>query len=238
MGSISSASVRTSYVDAVGHHVAVAEHDRPGAQLQRVGQVVGDHQHGHVQRPHDVGELPARRRVEVGRRLVEHQDLRLHRQHGGDRDPAPLAEGEVVRRPVDELGHADHAPARSSPGRRARAPEIPRLVGPNATSARTEPMNSWSSGSWKTMPTRRRISARFGFSTGQSADLTVPAPAWRMPLRCSTSVVLPAPLGPSRATRSPGGRAGRRRTAPGGRRGRRTPARGRRAPDAHRIVPS
>ena len=32
---------------------------------------------------------------------------------------------------------------------------------------------------------------------------TLPAPAARMPFRCSTSVVLPAPLGPSRATRSP-----------------------------------
>ena len=32
---------------------------------------------------------------------------------------------------------------------------------------------------------------------------TVPPPPGRMPLRCSTSVVLPAPLGPSSATRSP-----------------------------------
>ncbi len=64
-------------------------------------------------------------------------------------------------------------------------------------------MKSWSSGSWKTTPTRRRISLRFCLSTGIPETLTVPAPAVRIPLRCSTSVVLPAPLGPSRATRSP-----------------------------------
>ena len=36
----------------------------------------------------------------------------------------------------------------------------PRFAGPKATSSRTVGMNSWSSGSWNTMPTRRRISGR------------------------------------------------------------------------------
>ena len=80
----------------------------------------------------------------------------------------------------------------------------PRLDGPNPTSAATVGMNNWSSGSWKTMPTRRRISTMLVRSTSSPAILTVPARAVRMPFRCRTSVVLPAPLGPSRATRSPG----------------------------------
>ena len=46
------------------------------------------------------------------------------------------------------------------------APRRPRLAGPNSTSARTDGMNSWSSGSWKTTPTRRRISIRLASVTG------------------------------------------------------------------------
>ena len=57
-------------------------------------------------------------------------------------------------------------------------------------------MNSWSSGSWKTMPTRRRISRRLSLATGSPEMVTLPRPGIKMPLRCSTSVVLPAPLGP------------------------------------------
>ena len=37
-------------------------------------------------------------------------------------------------------------------------------------------MNSWSSGSWKTTPTRRRTSWRLAFSTGSPLTATVPAP--------------------------------------------------------------
>ena len=91
----------------VGHHHSPAQHHAARAQLEGVGQVVGDHQHRHVEAAQDVGELAPRGGVEVGRRLVEHEDLGLHRQHGGDRDPAALAVGQVVRRAVDEVGHAD-----------------------------------------------------------------------------------------------------------------------------------
>src|SRR4051794_26949262 len=49
---------------AVGHDRPAAEHHRAGAQLEGVGQVVGDHQDGDVQRAEDVGELAARGRVE------------------------------------------------------------------------------------------------------------------------------------------------------------------------------
>ncbi len=40
----------------------------------------------------------------MGRRLVEHQDLRVAGEHGRQRDPAALAAGEVQRRPVAVLG--------------------------------------------------------------------------------------------------------------------------------------
>ena len=142
------------------------------------------------------------RRVEVGRRLVEHQDLRVHGEDGRDRHPASLAEAEVMRRAIGEGFHADGVERAHARRRRARPPGRPRFAGPNATSSRTVGMKSWSSGSWKTMPTRRRISLRLSFATGRPPTSTARAAAW-MPLRCSTRVVLPAPLGPSRATRSP-----------------------------------
>ena len=189
---------------AVGDHDPVAEHDRARAQLERVGQVVGDHQHRHVERAQDVGELAARGGVEVGRRLVEHQDLRLHRQHGGDRDPAALAEGQVVRRPVGEVGHADPVERVHRPGASSSAPahaEVGRPERDVLADGRHEqlvvgvleddadPAPDLARGS-PCRPAARR-------------PRPCPAPAVRMPLRCSTSVVLPAPLGPSSATRSP-----------------------------------
>ena len=53
---------------------------------------------------------------------------------------------------------------------RSAAPVTPKLAGPNATSSPTVGMNSWSSGSWKTIPTRRRISRRFAGRHRQPAD--------------------------------------------------------------------
>ena len=91
----------------VGHDRALGQHDRTLAQLDGVRQVVGDHEHGDVERAQDVGELAPRRRVEVRRRLVEHEDLGSHREHGRDGDPPALAEGQVVRRPVGEVAHPD-----------------------------------------------------------------------------------------------------------------------------------
>ena len=58
---IRSSSESRSRVAPVGDDHAVGQHHRPRAQLQGVGQVVGDHQHGDVQRAQDVGQLPPRR---------------------------------------------------------------------------------------------------------------------------------------------------------------------------------
>ena len=103
-----------------------------GHSSQRVGQVVGDHQRRDVERAHDVGELAAGRRVEVRRRLVEHQDLGLHRQHGRDRDPAALPEAEVVGRPVGEVAPCRRRRAPRRPAASSSAPRSPRLAGPKA----------------------------------------------------------------------------------------------------------
>ena len=56
-------------------------------------------------------------------------------------------------------------------------------------------MNSWSSGSWKTSPTRARSAGSVSGPTGSPATSSSPAPR-SSPLRWSISVVLPAPFGP------------------------------------------
>ena len=48
----------------------------------------------------DVEQLAAGARVEVGGRLVEHEQPRAHREHGGDRHAPPLAHRQLVRRAV------------------------------------------------------------------------------------------------------------------------------------------
>ena len=68
--------------------------------------------------------------------------------------------------PTDASASATRASSSSPRGRGS--------PGPNATSSRTVGMNNWSSGSWNTMPTRRRISRRFSFSTGSPVTVTEP----------------------------------------------------------------
>jgi hypothetical protein len=95
----------------------------------------------------------------------------------------------------------------SSNARLTRSPtssrDSPALAGPNATSSATVGMNNWSSGSWNTMPTRWRIPATVASVNSTPPTLTLPSDARSNPFVCSIRVVLPAPFGPSTATRSP-----------------------------------
>ena len=52
------------------------------------------------ERPEGLDERLARGRVQIGGRLVEQQDFRLHRQHAGERGSPALAGAQVVRRAV------------------------------------------------------------------------------------------------------------------------------------------
>ena len=64
-------------------------------------------------------------------------------------------------------------------------------------------MNSWSSGSWNTIPTVRRMSGSVFFVKGRSPIRTSPAVGERYPFRWSRRVDFPAPLAPMTATDSP-----------------------------------
>lgn len=163
-----------------------------------------------------LGELATGHRVEVGGRLVEHQ-------HVGApwpaRSPATatlstLAEAQAARRPVGHVGHAHRGEGLIHPAARA-SPRRPRLAGPKATSRPTVGMNSWSSGSWNTMPTRRRTSRRRPSSPWYAADAHhIRAPAARIPFRRSaTPPAAPPAQQRHPLTRVP--RGGPPRTAPG-----------------------
>ena len=101
-----------------------------------------------------------------------------------------------MRHPPLEAGHADRG-QRALDAAVDLASAAPMWSGPKATSSNTVGLKSWSSGSWKTSPTigadaadRRAVddgARRSGPSRGVGS---------RMPLRWSSSVLLPAPFGP------------------------------------------
>ena len=154
-------SARTSRVGAVGDDLAAVEHDRARAQLERVGEVVGDEQDREPQRDEHVEQLAARRGVQRGRCGSSRISTSgLHAEHAGDRPrggarPRSSACGGAVGESWSAR-RAQRLVTRS----RSASPRRPRLAGPKATSASTVGMKSWSSASWKTIPTRRRTSAR------------------------------------------------------------------------------
>ena len=100
--------------------------------------------------------------------------------------------------------------ARSASPARARASSgvAPRFSGPKATSSSTVGLKSWSSGFWNTTPTVCGSLLRCAGSAG-SSPLTDASPGLpgSTPHSRRNSVVLPAPLGPTSATHSPGSTA-------------------------------
>ena len=89
-------------------HPALVEEDDPVRGLGREADLVGHHDHRRrapCEVLHDVEDLADELGVERARRLVEEDDLRLHRERPGDPHPLLLAPGEADRidvRLVDE----------------------------------------------------------------------------------------------------------------------------------------
>ena len=118
-------------LDAAG--LAAVEPDRAARQVGEEAAVVADHhQRGAAAfelalQPFDGGE------VEMVGRLVEQEDVRLRRQHAGERRAARLAAGQMRR--VFAAGRARAAPASGGPVRAVVRPEAGRRRRP-AWSAR------------------------------------------------------------------------------------------------------
>ena len=83
--------------DAVGERVGLVEILRRQQQRDAVADQLADG------RPDDL----AAARVEAGRRLVEHEQLRAVDQAGGEVDAAALSAGEVLDQPVAELADVE-----------------------------------------------------------------------------------------------------------------------------------
>ena len=93
---------------------AVVHHDDPVGQRHRLGLVVGDHDHRRVDpllqlRELDPGAQP-QRRVEVGQRLVEQEQLGLLDERAADRDALALA-ARQLRRACGRAAARSRAPA-------------------------------------------------------------------------------------------------------------------------------
>ncbi len=88
-------------------HVAGVQHHDPVRQRHRLHLVVGDVDHRGVHPPVQLGDLEprldAQRRVEVGERLVEQENLGVAHDRPADGDALALAAGEVLGQPVEEL---------------------------------------------------------------------------------------------------------------------------------------
>ena len=97
----------------------VAQHGDPVAQHQRLGLVVGDVDHGaadpRVQRLELGPRLHPQLDVQIGQRLVEQEHVGLAYQRPRQRDPLPLAAGELAGPPVEQVGAADRLGGRRGP---------------------------------------------------------------------------------------------------------------------------
>ena len=140
----------------VGDEPAVAQLDHPvGGGQAALQPVLGEQDRGPpllVEPAQDAEQLVARDRVQLRGRLVEQQQPRPPRQRGGERDALQLAAAQLVRRAVEQ---AARGRARAPPPRHPRATAgaaQPRFSSGNASSARTVPITTCVSGSWKSVP--------------------------------------------------------------------------------------
>ena len=174
------------HADAVGERGRVAEvvghDDRREPQLGEQVLEVGAH-------------ARARVRVERRQRLVEQQDAGVARERAGERDALALAARDVPGLLVREVGDAEAleqpVDARSPRPRRRRRSRRTVMCGNSAYS-------------WKTRPTDRASggrSTRAAASNQTSSPSAIrPRSGRRRPAIARSTVLLPAPDGPTRAT--------------------------------------
>ena len=169
--------------------------------------------------------------VQRGERLVEQQQRRVDRERPGQRDPLGLPAGELAGLAPGVARPGRPGPASAAAWSRASAP-VARRGGAGRT--RRCPARSGAGRAGSPGTPRRsgaapavRSAARSGRRAASPSRVMCPAVSGSSPASARSAVVLPAPLGPSSATTSPGGdrqSAGRGGTCPGRRRGARPDA--------------
>ena len=162
-------------------------------------QVVGHEDHRHVEAAPQVADQVehrgGQRHVERAGRLVAQQHRRRHDGGPRQRDPLPLTAGELP-------GPATSRPRRA--GRPARAPRRPRL----GVAARDMPRAAAAARRSARRPTAtasatRRRPGTPSAGAGPSTSSTWPEVGFSRPAIARSSVDLPEPLSPTRATDSP-----------------------------------
>ena len=171
-----------------------AHHDHPGREEDGLGDRVGDEQAGEgveqEQARHLLVQPPAGDLVERAEGLVEQEQLGLRGQRPGDGRPHAHAARHWRRAVVGEPASPTRARSRPGPGVGVAAP-APSQLGPGAPRCRglCATAAAWGPGT----RSRRR---------SPSVD-TVPVVGTSKPARRRSSVDLPHPDGPTRATNSP-----------------------------------
>ena len=113
--------------------------------------------------------------IELGRRLVEKQQLRLERERRRETDPLQLAARELGNATLREVLARRLQPAPRARAARSRPAGVPRFSSPNDTSASTRVSTTWSSGSWNSVATVPASSAGRVRSRVAAADLDASA---------------------------------------------------------------
>src|SRR5829696_3033981 len=117
-----------------GPHLATLQDAHAVGDLGDLVEVVGDYDDRGAPIPqgtYDAEQVLAGGWVEPGRRLVEHEDLRGHRQHASDRHSPLLAAGERVRGTSGEVRGAE---------------QLQRLADPPPSLLLAQPESAWGEG--------------------------------------------------------------------------------------------
>jgi hypothetical protein len=177
-------------------------------RLAREAHLVGHHDHGHAvvrQLHHDIQHLADHLGVECRGRLVEQDELRLHREGAGDRDALLLAAGELRGHLGSLVGHADSFEKlhRALVGG-FLGPDLRTLRGPRVTFSRTV-LCANRLNDWKTMPDicPQLCQALALFGRTFPSMVIEPLSMVSRRLIARQSVDLPEPLGPMTTTTSP-----------------------------------
>ena len=192
------------------HDAAFAQHEHLVAQLEAFVQIVRDQQHGRFEIRADLAqhvvELGAQRSVQALRGLVEQQQLRRADQRACDGAALALASGNLVRAPAGGFGQAEalrafRSPGDAAPGAAGAPPRTPdSRAGSCAGTARSSETRSRScapaaEGARRVAPSNRiSSSSRMRPSSGRTK-----------PAIESSTMVLPAPLGPNSTVTPAGG---------------------------------
>ena len=186
------------------------EREHPVHQLQPL-RSMGDQQHGLLGggAEHVVDQLVRGAGIQVGGRLVEHQHRCVGEQRAGEHDPLPLSAGERLALLADDRVKAVRKLACPLPdpsaAQRLLDVAVARSGRARRTLSRMLALNRCES--WPATEITRRMSAcRY---SRRSLPASVTRPSWGSRKRRSrfATVVLPAPLGPTSATLSPGSSA-------------------------------